>query len=237
MTLSIDVGCIDARGRLAWGVLGLGGLGTSAVPGPASVNAQPTFDPASELGAPSYLYQQGNRQVRGISTGHAATTHAVVSPTLNTGDDIRSAAHDRIYAEALVVQDRGAQAIKFGMALTSIGVVEIGTVVGSIGLGQGGSRGLDGVNVAFFNAVDGSLIMLAVDFPNELVWYGGNGIWNNGDPATATGGAAINAAWTAAGAVMSLRATAAESAIDFGIWRLPALPAFKPAGFALWPNA
>lgn len=234
MTLSIDTGVIDERGKLSWSVLGLGGLGVGNVP---SVNdAQPTFDPASELGTPSYLYQRGNRQVRGISSAQPSTAHAVVSPTLVTDDAARLAANDRIYVEARVVADRNTQTIKLGICLTSIGVVEMGTVVGSIGLGMNGSRGLDSVNAAFSpNAGDGDLIMLAVDFPNDLVWYGGNGVWDNGDPATTTGGAAINAAWTAASAVMNLRVSSGETVSDFGIWELPALPAFQPAGFTLWP--
>ena len=232
MTLSIDTGCIDARGRLAWDVLGLGGLGVGNVP----ALTQGAFDPAKELGTPAYQYSAGNRQVTGLTATQHLFVHAVHSVDLDTGDDIRDAANDLIYVEALIVDRRTSQAVKMGITLDSAGVFELGTAVGSVGLGMNSSRGLDGVNSNYgFTSAIGDRIMLAVDFPNELFWNGGNGVWTNGDPATTTGGAAIDASWTAAGAVMQLRCTGNDSGTLRAAWQLVASPAHQPDGFSFWP--
>jgi len=234
MSLSIDTGCIDARGKLAWDVLGLGGLGVGSVP----AVTQGAWDPAKELGTPAYLYGVGNTQVTGVTTGHSSTAHAVHSVDLDTGDDIRDAAHDKIYVEGIIVERRTSQAVKLGIVLDSTAVIEMGTAVGGVGLGMNASRGLDGVNSNYgFDSEIGDRIMLAVDFVAGLFWNGGNGTWTNGDPATGAGGAAINAAWTAAGAVMQLRCTGNDSGTLRAAWRLPAAPAHLPDGFVVWPES
>lgn len=234
MSLSIDTGVIDSRGQLAWDVLGLGGLGIENVP----AVGQPLFDPSAEIGAGSYDYERSNRQLRAnpATPNISSTTHALVRPTLNTGDDIRSAAQDRTYVEAFIVENRTNQAIKFGVLLTSIGVVEMGTVDGSIGLGMNQSQGLDAVNSNYGNPLnDGVTIMMAIDFANSLVWTGSEGVFHNGDPDTVTGGDAISAAWTANGAVMEIRFSVNTPISNPGVWLFPATVKHKPSTYALWP--
>lgn len=95
------------------------------------------------------------------------------------------------------------EATQSGTSTVSVGVTDYdaplqgnGTNNG-VAIAQGGSAILiyvDGVNTGSYTGViaTGDTLMMAADRAANLVWFGRNGTWLNGDPGAGTGGLACN---------------------------------------------